>query len=236
VDLIETQLSEPIKHWYYRHKYWAIKSQILKRKIYPTGILDIGAGSALFSLELQKEFPNVQVLAIDPGYSNLQLGMSTHNIHYSRTYSATQADLVLLTDVMEHVPDDLAFLSDYVKRVRVDSTFLITVPAFMSLWSNHDNYLKHFRRYRKNELVQVLSNSGLEVVETIYLYSLLFPIAFVKRKFFKGKKDNSDLKNDNFLIQLILNCILLADRFFLKFLPFGVSLLAVGVKRESNVG
>jgi len=236
VDLIETQLSEPIKHWYYRHKYWAIKSQILKRKIYPTGILDVGAGSALFSLQLQKEFPNVQVLAIDPGYSTQQLKMSTPNVHYSRTYSSSQANLVLLTDVMEHVPDDLAFLSDYVKRVRVDSTFLITVPAFMSLWSNHDDYLKHFRRYRRNDLVQVLSNSGLEVVEVKYLYSLLFPIAFVKRKVFKSKKDNSDLKNDNSLIQLILNSILLADRFCLKFLPFGVSLLAVGVKRESNVG
>lgn len=234
MDLIETQLDNPIEHWYYKHKYWAIKKQIAKRRIALTEILDIGAGSALFSLELQKEFPGTRVLAIDPGYSDLQLEMSDSDTQYSRENPSNKADLILLTDVLEHVPDDVEFLSNYVVNASSDSAFIITVPAFMSLWSNHDVYLKHFRRYRRNQLGEVLSKSGLEVLEITYLYSLLFPIAYIKRKAFSGKTPQSDLKKDNLIIQRVLNGILFTDRFFSRFLPFGVSVLAIAIKREAN--
>lgn len=235
MDLIETQLDNPIEHWYYRHKYWAIRKQIIKRRIALTEILDIGAGSALFSLELQKEFPGTRILAIDPGYSDRQIEMSDSKIQYSRENHSNKADLILLTDVLEHVPDDVEFLSNYVVNTSSNPTFIITVPAFMSLWSNHDVYLKHFRRYRRGHLGEVLSKSGLEVLEITYLYSLLFPVAYIKRKAFSGKTHQSDLKKDSLIIQRMLNGILIMDRFFSRFLPFGVSVLAIAIKREANV-
>ena len=234
MDLIETQLDQPIKHWYYKHKFWAIRNEIVKRHIVPIDVLDVGAGSALFSLELQKEFPRTFVLAVDPGYSNEQIGMSNKSIKYSRTNDVNSANLILLTDVLEHISDDFEFLSEYVGIARPESTFIITVPAFMSLWSNHDVYLKHYRRYRKDDLIQVIDRSGLDVVEVKYLYSLLFPVAFLKRKYFRSNSVNSDLKKENRFVQQILNTLLFFDRFVSKFLPFGVSILAVGIKRAPN--
>ena len=235
MDLIETQLDQPIKHWYYRHKYWAIRNEMMKRKVAPIEVMDVGAGSALFSLELQKEFPGLFVLAVDPGYSPEQVSLSNSRIRYSRTYESNNADLILLTDVLEHIPDDSRFLSEYVEKAKKESTFVITVPAFMSLWSNHDVYLKHFRRYQKDELIQLMNESDLEVVQIKYLYSLLFPLAYLRRKYFSSGNNHSDLKQDKKIVQLILNFVLFFDRFFSKKLPFGVSLVAVGVKRDSHV-
>lgn len=230
MDLIETQLAHPIKHWYYRHKYWAIRREILRNEITPKLLVDIGAGSALFSLELQKEFPELEVLALDPAYTEEQLEKSDTRTRYVRELSESSADLYLLTDVLEHVPNDVELLSSFVAQARPNATFIITVPAFMSLWSNHDVFLKHFRRYRKKQLMDTLDQAGLVVVNAQYLYSALFPIAFLKRRYFPAKTGTSDLKEDGLFVQHLLNFVLKIDKHVSKFLPFGVSILAVGKK------
>jgi hypothetical protein len=55
------------------------------------------------------------------------------------------------------------------------------VPAFKVLWSNHDEAVGHYRRYRLGALVDVLAGSGLETVQRSYFYSWLFPVALVRR-------------------------------------------------------
>lgn len=61
------------------------------------------------------------------------------------TYS--QADLVMLNDVMEHVADDYQLLESLVNAAKPGCYFLITVPADMALWSPHDVAFGHYRRY-----------------------------------------------------------------------------------------
>src|SRR5215510_9275076 len=51
---------------------------------------------------------------------------------------------------------------------------LITVPAYGFLWSEHDEALKHRRRYTAHELRNKLTVSGFEVVRTSYFISTLF--------------------------------------------------------------
>ncbi len=66
-----------------------------------------------------------------------------------------QADLVLLTDVLEHTPDDYLFLSTLLSRVRTGTAVVITVPANASLWSSHDVALEHYRRYTVDRLTRL---------------------------------------------------------------------------------
>jgi SAM-dependent methyltransferase len=63
----------------------------------------------------------------------------------SEVYS--QADLVMLNDVMEHVADDYQLLESLVAAAKPGCCFLITVPADMALWSPHDVAFGHYRRY-----------------------------------------------------------------------------------------
>ena len=57
------------------------------------------------------------------------------------------ARLVLLMDVLEHVPDDFAFLSGLLAAAAPGTDFLVTVPANPSFWSAHDESNGHYRRY-----------------------------------------------------------------------------------------
>lgn len=86
-----------------------------------------------------------------------------------------------MMDVLEHVDDDLALLSDYVGKVPSGSGFLITVPAFSFLWSAHDDFLEHKRRYTLNQLESVVKQAGLTVKQGNYCFSTVFPIAATLR-------------------------------------------------------
>ena len=54
---------------------------------------------------------------------------------------------VILMDVLEHTFNDTEFLKEILKKTPQDSFLFITVPSFQFLFSSHDVYLKHYRRY-----------------------------------------------------------------------------------------
>ena len=68
-------------------------------------------------------------------------------IAFRRAIDHCQADLVLAMDVIEHVEDDAALISAYCDLAPRGTRFIISVPAFNFLWSAHDIFLEHHRRY-----------------------------------------------------------------------------------------
>jgi 2-polyprenyl-3-methyl-5-hydroxy-6-metoxy-1,4-benzoquinol methylase len=87
-------------------------------------------------------------------------------------------DLVTALDVLEHVPDGDEFLADQVvASLAPGAEAIISVPAYQSLFGDHDRMLGHFRRYRSRELRNLVSGH-LEVLEHGTLFtSLLVPRA-----------------------------------------------------------
>lgn len=185
-------------------------------------LVDIGAGSALFSKELLRLNLVSEVVAVDVGYKAEQ--ETRGDISYCRTAQYSGFTHFLLTDVLEHVEEDEKFLADIVSQADRDSAFIITVPALMSLWSGHDVYLRHFRRYTKKQLRHLVEQSGLSVISVRYTYSTVFPIAYIQRKFAEKGSRVSQLKENTYLVRLIMRILLLPDR-WISFLPFGVSLV-----------
>ena len=222
MDLIESGIRDPINHWYYAHKFWFIRNSSSWKNANLKSLVDIGAGSALFSKELLRLNFVSKVVAVDVGYKDERETKS--GISYCRTTHYSGFTHFLLTDVLEHVEKDKEFLADIVSQADRDSAFIITVPALMRLWSGHDVYLRHFRRYTKNQLRQLVEESGLSVISVRYTYSTAFPIAYFQRKFAQKSSQNSQLKENTFLTSLIMRIILFPDR-WIHFLPFGVSLL-----------
>jgi hypothetical protein len=83
--------------------------------------------------------------------------------------------------VLEHVDDDVALLRDYAGKVGGGTAFLITVPAFQWMWSEHDVFLEHRRRYTRAQIERVVRQAGLEVTRSSYYFGLVFPLAVVMR-------------------------------------------------------
>jgi len=99
---------------------------------------------------------------------------------------AGQADLFVVSDVIEHIGDDIGFVSDLVKAMRPGAFLLITVPADPDLWTQHDESFGHFRRYLPDTLRDVWS--GLPVTEVVLaafntrLYGAIKAVRFLNRK------------------------------------------------------
>jgi hypothetical protein len=90
-------------------------------------------------------------------------------------------NLILMMDVLEHVDDDVALLRQYADPMPADSHILITVPAFQMLWSGHDVFLEHRRRYNTYMLNDTIKKAGLKIEKMRFFFGLLFPAALMIR-------------------------------------------------------
>ncbi|ONH56719.1 Methyltransferase domain-containing protein [Pseudomonas cedrina] len=182
MDLKETEiLGDAINdHWYYSSKVKAVEKFLGETPI--NTILDIGAGSGFFSKHLLQHTSAKEAWCVDISYASESDEIYLDKPLYLRKSIQTiDVDLVMLMDVLEHVDDDIGLLKEYVEKVPSGATFLITVPAFKFLWSGHDDFLEHKRRYTLLQMESVVEASGLELKKGAYFFGGVFPIAAALR-------------------------------------------------------
>lgn len=229
MDLKEIENVNPWRHWYYISKANAITDILTPRVTKVTKVVDVGAGSAFFSEFLSRVFVNSNFYCIDSNYVD-EIKTLTPRIFLLRQDLGTGADLLLFMDVLEHVEDDLGLLNQYVSTASVGAKVLITVPAHMALWSSHDEFLGHFRRYRRSEVNDLVRQVGLEIEETRYLFSSLSPIVYILRKFGYRRSKGSNMDTLPSFINWSLLQIHNFEHRFIKNKLFGLSVVVLATK------
>ena len=86
-------------------------------------------------------------------------------------------DAVSALDVIEHNEDDIAILKDSYRILKPGGHIIITVPAFMWLWTHNDDLNAHVRRYTAAELKHKLSQAGFNIKRVSYNNFFIFPMA-----------------------------------------------------------
>lgn len=149
-------------------------------------ILDIGCGDLFLEEYLLDKNKSLNFYCVDIAYSAEEVALLNQKNPNIKIYNnlddleiqPVEMDIVLLLDVIEHIEDDKQFLASVVDRkIFTDNTkLIITVPAFQSLYSLHDHFLGHFRRYNNKRLINLITLEKLEKMETGYFYfGLLLP-------------------------------------------------------------
>lgn len=194
-------------HWYYAAKLRMVEAHIGTAT---TAILDVGAGAGWFSRNLLDHGKAGSALCIDPGYATeTDETVNGRPLSFRRSVDAPQADLVLLMDVLEHVENDVALLAEYVAKARPGTRFLITVPAFEALWSAHDDYLGHYRRYTIKRLRGVVAAAGLTELRAHYYFAAILPaVALVRLLRRRAKPDRSDMAPAPRWVSAVLKAVL----------------------------
>jgi ubiquinone/menaquinone biosynthesis C-methylase UbiE len=96
-------------------------------------------------------------------------------------------DRVICSEVLEHIPDDLAAMTELARVLRPGGTMAITVPRFgpeLINWALSDEYHNvpggHIRIYRRSVLAQRLTSTGMVVTGHHYAHGLHSPYWWLK--------------------------------------------------------
>jgi SAM-dependent methyltransferase len=147
-------------------------------------------------------------------------------------------DLLLATDVIEHVDDDQKALSEIRRVLRPGGTALITVPAFPSLWGLQDIKSQHYRRYRMRPFLDLLERSDLVVSKRFHFNYLLFGPIFAARQIIRWFKIDLGSENEvnNPILNRLFGFVFRLDVTTAPLIkpPFGVSILALVYRPEQT--
>jgi SAM-dependent methyltransferase len=252
VRYYETYYQHETRHWWFRWRFKLIEDVIDRLSGMPDRptMLDAGCGTGQMLKVLQQRGNAVGLdlseeaimFASTRDAHNLVLGSVTNPPFASGTF-----DIAFALDVIEHVDDDRAILEGLRELVRPGGALVVTVPAFQSLWSDHDKINHHRRRYRRRQMRAILQRAGFEVERITYCNTVLFPIVWVVRhvqafaRKFRPKNEaevSSDLKAYPRVINSLLYRLMLVEAWVVKRidLPIGVSILAVARKPLDPAG
>jgi hypothetical protein len=223
MDLREVGILDAESHWYYLSKLNIIQSEVTRWVSQDLRILDIGAGDGFFSKQLLKQRRGT-ANCVDINYIHPR---EEGPILFSTKAEFLDPNLILFIDVLEHVSDPKFELNNILRKIKSKCTVVITVPAFQSLWSPHDEFLGHFGRFRIEEVEKWINqiDGDTEILKKHYLYSLIFPLVFVYRAFRKESK--SDLKEVPRFVNVFLRRISELDNRYIRNRLFGLSVFLV---------
>ncbi|GFO56560.1 hypothetical protein GMSM_35670 [Geomonas sp. Red276] len=161
-------------------------------------VLDIGCGGGAFSIYSASKGAKTKGVdlsdkAIGENRKSISILHLENNLRFEAEdfmqYSdSEQYDVIMMTEVLEHLPDDLAALRKVYDLLKPGGHFLMSVPSVNA--PLHKKYIKefgkdpfdervgHLRRYTEDAILDLLKKADFEVIESLlcegYLRNWLF--------------------------------------------------------------
>lgn len=224
--------------------WWSGKRQLISKTLdrlvkNRTSILDIGCGTGS---NLKSWEGHGEVVGLDISSQALEFCRLKGN---ERLLKGTAAmlplssdcfEVVIALDVLEHMEDDAQTVKELLRVCRRGGYLLLTVPALMFLWSQHDVALHHYRRYARRQIEDLLQSGGFRVEQLSFWNCSLLPPAALYRVLSNLRKPREARSNDLGLpgpLNAILKMVLTIENGLIVHglrLPKGVTLFAVARK------
>lgn len=211
------------RNWWYKERRYLIGRE-LERLGEPGVALDIGAAGGGNTRVLRDA--GWRAIAVEYGEEGALMSArrkvsTVRGDGTALPFADSSADLVVAFDVLEHIVDDHAAVSEIARTLRTDGTLLIAVPADMALWSAHDEAVSHVRRYSRDSLTSLVRAAGL-TVETVRSWNVLLrPVV----KMHRANATESDCNEVAWPLNVGLGAVVKAERYLPLGSRRGVSLM-----------
>ena len=208
-------------------------------------ILEIGCSGGAMIKRLDKAgFKDIVGIDISRDAINLCKKKGIKNVLVmdakKTNFSDGQFDAIISSDILEHIEDDWAALKNWNRILKNNGKLVLFVPAFKSLWSEHDAINHHHRRYSKKELTTKLRKSGFYLERCSYWNFSLFIPVYLMRLLSNLKRKNHRSHNLHKFPSLFNKALILtlkAENWLISKnvnFPWGISLFAVAYKKNNQ--
>lgn len=195
------------RHWWFRGKRRLVApliGRMLGSAKPAARVLEIGCGTGGNLAHFAAKHPGATFLGLDfdPGaveFTRAKSETSTSPFAVLRgdgmrlPFADGALDGALALDIIEHFEDDHAICAELWRVLRPGADLVLSVPAWPSLWSPHDEFLHHKRRYRPAELRALIEGAGFQIEETRGFNFLLWPPIWLVRRF---KKKSAETQHE----------------------------------------
>jgi SAM-dependent methyltransferase len=226
-------------HWWFKSRRNYILG-LLKNAPKSSRILDIGCSSGILLNELNDiGFSKDNLFGIDISGKAIanckEHGLENTFVMDAQSITLSEKfDIIIASDCLEHLQHDDVAIKNWHHLLKPGGELYVFVPAFMSLWSNHDVVNMHYRRYTSKELNEKLLKENFSIVKSGYWNFFLFiPVYFyrgISRMFKKEEKnDGGDIHISNTAVNTLLTKLISVENRLLKSMrfPFGVSTFCI---------
>jgi len=205
-------------------------------------ILEIGC-SAGYLLEILKKYSFQNLFGIDISREAVELCRKKGIDQVFQMdaadpkFSNNEFDLIIASDILEHMPDDVAAMKKWYKILKPGGKLIVFTPAFNFLWTEHDEINHHFSRYTKKKLSEIFRVTGFATLRISYWnFILFFPtvvIRFFHRVLVKKRhKTHDHLYRMNSLARVLFLGLLQFENLLLEFINFPIGVSVFGVVKK----
>jgi Methyltransferase domain len=177
--------------------YWRIaRNKIIYRSVKKSGlaglpILEVGCGRGIvtgFFLEKNVDCVGVELAEIKPmpGLGDKVItGKDALDFppDFRQRFKA-----IMLLDVIEHIENDTDFVMKLLKAYSNVEYLIIAVPARKEIWSNFDDFYRHFRRYDLKMINDLMAQLNFEIKSERYFFNLVYLMIWLQSKFNTKRK------------------------------------------------
>jgi SAM-dependent methyltransferase len=225
------------EHFWMQWRHAVLLRAMKASGILPARALEIGCGSGVARLMLERDL-GVPIDGCDLNRAALEMAspgqgrLLSYDVLKLEPSLLRQYDAVFLLDVLEHIPDDVAFLSAAIEHLRPGGFVFINVPASMFFFSEYDRVAGHLRRYTRRSLRGLLRKSGVESEAVEYWGLSMIPVLSARTIYLKLTAPADIIRTGfeppNSLVQSSFLGLKKIETNLPFAMPFGTSLLGWG--------
>lgn len=240
-DLYQELFEVENNHWWHEHKR-AVVHQMIDRYADKGKVLDIGAGTGKMLAELKEK--GWKITGVDGEKEAIEwskkrgIKIQRCNLRHGKLpFKANSFDLVLALDVLEHLTNTQAALTEAKRVVKPGGLIIATTPAYQWLYGYWDKMLGHRRRYTSKTMKTLFRTIGLKIKYLGYFSTLWFlPAVLVRKtKSILRMTSVSDFQTTPlpvFSLSLLKTLSIMERRLLRNFkLPFGLSVICIARKK-----
>jgi 2-polyprenyl-3-methyl-5-hydroxy-6-metoxy-1,4-benzoquinol methylase len=159
---------------------------------------EMGCGQGLLQRQIEDAYDK-PVAGFDLNEQGLKHNVSRlsrlccYNIHQRNQELQGKFNVILLFDVLEHIPDEDEFLGALLFHLSPGGRLILNVPAGRWAFSEYDAAAGHLRRYTLKDLRAVALRNNLEIENWTWWGLPLIPLLAMRKIWLMGKDDQRQI-------------------------------------------